>query len=138
VLKNFEIFEEIHIILDDVEIDLHNCYEFVGMHFNNTSLDIQLDWRRLDEDWVMKSAPRLVSMKFRDVTIIRLKFHKHRAHPEDRQTLSSIGFLHPDDIELMECDHFIENVQSYYHMIFEFEDDSAIKIYSETVTAVAS
>lgn len=74
--RDFEILHGIYLVQPPHELDLHNCFDFIGVDYSVEQRTLLLRWRRSNHEWVADGAPASVSIEFREVS-------EFRFHPRD-------------------------------------------------------
>ena len=115
------------LVLDGQTLDLHNNFVFRAFEYSAPEATASLSWTRSHGEWVTAGDPASIRILFTNVTFLKMElaFQGERTDPT---TLSFAGYLHADDDIVM--NGFLERheVQGRYHVIFGFEDGTAIKI----------
>ena len=68
---DFEIKDGIYLSQPPHELDLHNNFNFCGLHYSVEKRTLSLQWRRSTGDWVAAGTPASVSVEFREVSEFR-------------------------------------------------------------------
>ena len=69
--RNFEIKDGIYLLQPPHELDLHNNFDFCGLHYSIEDRTLSLRWRRSTGDWVAAGTPASVGVEFREVSDFR-------------------------------------------------------------------
>ena len=69
--RDFEIKDGIYLSQPPHELDLHNNFDFCGLHYSVEHRTLSLHWRRSTRDWVAGGTPASVSVEFRAVSEFR-------------------------------------------------------------------
>jgi hypothetical protein len=133
-LSNFEIGDNYAISMDSAWLDLHNDYDFKTYQYDATTSSAVLLWVRSKLGPSETSLAQNIAVRFVNVKLLKIELLAGAAISADAETLSFLGFLHPDDLEVMDGCLTQEESDSTYHMIFRFENGLSIKCFSETVT----
>ncbi len=122
--RNFEIRDNVTIVLNGASHDLHNDYDFSEFVF-----DIEADVFTLS--WQDRHNGRSLRLIFKEVSLLRMKESDPGFSKSERRTINVIGFAWPDEVDSMNT--FIPNLaDETYHLLIEFMDGSAIKVFSES------
>ena len=130
LLKNFRFEENYAIVYGDDWLDLHNDYDLQVLCYNALSNRVELRWNRAI-DHSVKATYSQVRLSFCNVLLLKTAFQATLDCMSDAPILEFVGFLHPDDIELMEGCLLQEESDSSYHIIFRFANGLAVKCFSE-------
>ena len=71
--RDFEISNAIYLVQSPHELDLHNNFDFLGLHYSVEGRTLLLRWRRSPGDWVACGTPAFVSIEFREVSEFRFE-----------------------------------------------------------------
>jgi len=131
---NFAVTANHSITVDHKHVlDLHNDFDFNSLIYDANLGQVSLSWTKSEGDWVAEAVPQKIKMNFDGVSFFSTQIIPKEHDKSDRLTLSFVGYLHPEDIGLMDgCLDERESDWSY-HMIFSFENGLAVKIYSDQV-----
>lgn len=115
----------------DIEVDLHNDYDFVGFEHSVEKSVFTLVWTRTKGSWVAENAPERISVSFSGLSFLKIR-HETESLGEP-STLEFAGYLHVEDSDLM--DGYLERaeVTGDHHHIFVFDGGLAIKLGAESV-----
>ena len=69
--RDFEIKDGIYLSQPPHELDLHNNFDFCGLHYSVEERTLSLHWRRSKGDWVAAGTPASVNVEFREVSEFR-------------------------------------------------------------------
>lgn len=133
---NFKIQSNHAIDIGNSILDLHNNYDFNGLTYNVPLNTIRFSWIKTDADWVPKDHPANIQVIFEGVKFFKTYFNTTEQQAEsDKLTLSFVGYLHPDDVDIMDGCLDEKEASNEFHIIFSFENGLSIKIYSENAKA---
>lgn len=65
--RDFEIKEGIYLSQPPYYLDLHNNFDFCGLHYSIKNRTLSLHWQRSSGNWVAVGTPESVSVEFREV-----------------------------------------------------------------------
>lgn len=115
-------------------IDLHNNFDFVGFKYSSETNSLSLLWLKAEGEWIRSDEFNKVEMAFKNVKFLKVSGDElKKGDVDSSKTLALLGYLHPDDVERMDGSLDEGAANSDYHMIFLFENDLAIKVYSSRV-----
>lgn len=60
--ENFSWSGSIYLHVGDLELDIHNCYDFCLTTYNVEARTVSLEWRRAKGDWVSETLPQHVRL----------------------------------------------------------------------------
>lgn len=132
---NFLVDNNYALDVDGRHIDLHNNFDFENVEYSIKKNRVSVSWVKTIGDWVQADEPEHVRIVFENVLFFKIQTGSSGTH-KDRRTLSFIGYLHPEDVELMDGCLDESEATFTYHMIFVFEDGLAIKIFSDKATCL--
>ena len=112
----------------DLELDLHNDYDFLGFESDMERKTLTLNWQRTEGEWVRESLPLAIEVEIRN--FVRMKFRPaaDSSALTGSQTLSFIGHLHPEEWDEMDGCLDDEHPPSDHDFIVGFEDGAAVKV----------
>lgn len=129
-LSNFEIRDGYAIVVDGRVLDLHNDFDFEEFRYDVVANRATLAWTATG---TRVSGGRRFSLNFDSVDFLKVEGPGSDHEPDDARVLAFLGFLHPDQADVM--DGFLEknDGDGTYHMIIALESNLAIKIHAEEV-----
>ncbi len=95
--NEFNIKDSIYLISEDYELDLHNDYNFEGIHYSVVERRATLLWKRSDGDWVSHTAPISVEIEFRGVSRFQFLPRDPKIPFSEDDCLSTAGYWTDDD-----------------------------------------
>ena len=134
--KNFTVTSPISIQIGKAHVDLHNDFEFHQLVFDLSERKCLLIWS--DEKNDASVARDHLRITFHNVKIFSVRERQPEYPLKEDQNLSFVGYLHPDDLSIMNGFLPEENSSNNFHMIFGFESGFSIKLYADEVTAELS
>lgn len=90
--RDFSIASGIYLIQHPHELDLHNDFDFTGLHYSIDERTLLLCWRRSLGEWVSSSVPPAVSIEFREVSEFRFFPRDERLPFTEDDCVSSFGY----------------------------------------------
>lgn len=132
-LVNFKIADSIAIESGAQYFDLHSNYDFRGFAFNTKDNSLTLEWTKCTGAWAEKENVNFLKMMFDKVSVFAVKSRDIDIPSSENETLAYVGFLHPDDTELMEGFLPPEYNSGEHHLVFGFESELVIKVFSKSV-----
>jgi len=95
--RNFEIANGIYLVQPPYELDLHNNFDFTGLHYSVKDRTLLLNWRRSDGDWVASGTPSSVSVEFREISEFRFLPRNAGLPFSEDECVSSFGYWTDED-----------------------------------------
>lgn len=130
---NFNLADSIGLSYKGSYFDLHSNFDFSSMHYNADDQSLILSWIKSHEEWAKIETCNEVSIIFKLVEVLKIIPREDDKPKSEDTTLSFMGYLHPDDLDIMNGFLPTEQKSEDYHMIFGFESGLSIKVYAETV-----
>ncbi len=96
-LENFKWQKGIYIKINDLELDMHNCYDFNSVTYDVAKREIILMWNRHDGDWVNKSDPEEVKITVTGVEKFQINPRDAEIPFTEDNCLSSFGYITDED-----------------------------------------
>jgi len=139
-LINFKLSED-HIAIETKEgkyFDLHNNYEFVNFNYLFDKRYFEINWTKSNGDWVQASDPEELKMKFKNVSILRIKEIDQNEdallkHKSDDLSLSIIGFTSKDDVKFLGYLAEVNSTDENNPIAIQTQNGQGFIILSETV-----
>lgn len=129
MIRNFDISDNIALNCGDRYFDLHNDFRFIGL-----VLDIPNDF--LDLNWESRRESKALTLRYSGLLFFKVRQADPGYPSSERAVLNAVGFAWPDETEAMSS--FIPNASdNSYHMIFEFMDGFAVRVFAETANLEA-
>ena len=95
--RDFEIKDGICLVQPPHELDLHNAFDFLGLHYSVADRTLLLQWRRSEREGVPPSRPRSVAIEFRGVTEFRFQPRDPHIPFTEDDCLSTFGYWTSED-----------------------------------------
>ena len=115
-------------------LDLHNCYDFVCLHYMLATKQVELVWKKSTQPWAATSSLPGLRLIFKDVSFFHIK-ERDGSYPQtDDECLASVSF-HPVEAR-DEFDTICVSSTSTDDLTFFFESEWGIKLNAETVELV--
>ena len=132
---NFEIEENYAVRLNGIHIDLHNNFKFNKI--SETENSINIEFVKLNEDWIHENEFKKVSFLHNNVTFKYLETGDNSKFPEDENTLSEITFF-PKTIREVN-DEFTQHKKPNKNddIIYNFENGKLFRINCERIELTA-
>lgn len=128
ILKNFKIQESYGIEYEGEFLDLHSNYDFVKYSYNVSCQSAELEWVKNAGEWATKEQFKKLILKFNSVSFFAVKARDEQQPYSEDKCLSHIGYLHPDDTEIMNGFLPEKMARDGYHLVLGFESDLFIKL----------
>jgi hypothetical protein len=91
--RDFEIRSGIYLVQPPYELDLHNNFDFCGLHYSIEGRTLSLEWRRSNGDWVAAGTPPSVTVEFREVSEFRFLPRDAKVPFTEDDCVSTFGYL---------------------------------------------
>jgi len=124
--KNFSIISSIEVVKAGDSFDLHNDFDL-------SKLEIDFQKNNLSLLWLSRSSSSCLqlSIVFKQIKYFNaLGFDEEMPRAEDRR-LSFLGYLHPEDVNIMNGFLPEESYADGHHIIFSFEGGLTLKLLAE-------
>jgi hypothetical protein len=95
--RDFEITQGIYLVKPPHELDLHNCFEFLGLDYSVEHRTLLLRWRRSGGEWVASDTPAAVTIEFREVSEFRFQPRDAALPFTEDDCVSSFGCWRDED-----------------------------------------
>ncbi|MEP4149962.1 MAG: hypothetical protein ABJL73_01580 [Lentilitoribacter sp.] len=129
---NFSVDSNYALNIGGQHIDLHNNFDFRNLEYLSEENALSVSWVKTKGDWVQSNEAENLQIVFEDVLFLKIQGNVSNTLA-DRKNLSFIGYLHPEDEDLMDGCLDESEANSTYHMIFAFENSLIVKIFSSKV-----
>lgn len=116
-------------------LDIHNNFDFRNLKFSPSDDCLHLEWSKTNGDWLPKDEIDGFQLKFRGVRFLKTDGRFGEQHADNRHLLYC-GYLHPEDVEVMDGCLDEEESKPDYHMIFVFTGGLSIKLYADVVSYI--
>lgn len=136
LLENFKIVDSIAIEFVGAYLDLHSNFDFINLAYNIDERVAELDWKKCSGEWAKLEQYSKLKLIFKTVELFSVNPRECKKPFSEDDSLSYIGYLHPEDLSMMEGFLPPEQADDNYHMILGFESGLAIKLYSESVLLI--
>jgi len=132
LLTNFKVEENYAIFSDGKFLDLHNDFDFVGFDYDSQTNCVKLNWVRAKHT-TENTHVFNVTLRCHSTRLFKVELPEDQYDDTSAKTLEFLGFLHPDDLDVMSGCLLQEEANDDYHLILRFESGCAIKIYGSEV-----
>ena len=95
--RDFEIKGGIYLVQPPHELDLHNAFDFLGLHYSVADRTLLLQWRRSEREGVPPSRPTSVAIEFRGVTEFLFRPRDPQIPFTEDDCLSTFGYWTNED-----------------------------------------
>lgn len=127
--KQFKIDHSIAIEMDGKYIDLHNFYSFEGFIIDIPKNEVKLKWTKL-EKWDEERGDKYVCIVFENISFFNMSDDFFKVNPK---RLEEIGYKECHDFDYDWLNNEYQSKEDY-HMVFRFEQDEYLRVYSEKIT----
>lgn len=66
-LINFVLKDQIYLVQGDLELDLHNDYDFIEYKYDVVRRNAILKWKKTKGDWVVKGIPGYIKIEISEI-----------------------------------------------------------------------
>jgi len=95
--RNFEIRNGVNLVQPPHKLDLHNNFDFQGLHYSVEERTLLLNWRRSQGEGVASGSPASVSIEFREVTEFRFQPRDSELPFTEDDCVSTFGYWTDED-----------------------------------------
>ncbi len=133
LIENFKVVDSIAIEIDGVYLDLHSNFDFIKLSYDIGKRCVELEWNKCSGEWAKAEKNERLKMVFKSVDVFRTHSRDSKKPFSEDACLSYIGFLHSDDLAIMDGFLPAEDSDENYHMILGFESGFAVKIFAKSI-----
>ena len=131
---NFEIEESIGLRFEGKNLDLHNCYDFIGFHHHAGGRQLVLTFTKAHAEWVKEHDPEKLTVIHHDVTYLDIKYlNETYEFPNDDKSLEDITFFPSHDRKTNDQIVLQNSPSSNDDIIYIFQSDYYIRIGCKTI-----
>lgn len=132
ISNNLKWIGPVELLVDDIYLDLHNCFDFMSVTHNVDRRELTLNWRRGFGDWITPSLPGHLAMCFADVFHLMIRPRDVLLPFSEDDCLASFGFCNEGDEDQ---DQFFGDfdVDPKWLWSFEFESRAEIIVGAQSV-----
>ncbi|MDT8397061.1 MAG: hypothetical protein RQ899_00390 [Pseudomonadales bacterium] len=136
-LKNFKIAADRTAFEREGEYyDLHNCYDFVGFHYEALKKQLSFDWKIKVSETKSTHGADVICLVVNEAYFFELVEQGRDMKNTEHDRLSSVGFLWHGLFEEMGVCFSHQPDEASTHLMLEFESGLAIKVKGESVTLI--
>jgi hypothetical protein len=132
-LVDFSIDENHGLCVGACQVDLHNDYNFTGFKYDPCNNFAEFQWLRADTASPL-ALHRTVILRFIELRVFFAAMEYRADTVNDSETLDFIGFLHSEDVDVMNGCLTQSEADSTYHLIIRFLNGMTFKCYANSVT----
>ena len=111
-------------------MDLHNNFNFAGLTYEVSEQRIELEWYRVLGEWSRNERYEKIKLIFDAVSVFCVHARDQAKPFSEDECLSYIGYLHPDDMDVMDGFLPVDQSSDGCHIVLGFEGGLVIKLYS--------
>jgi hypothetical protein len=100
---NFKINNNTAIDFEEIHVDLHNNFDFIGFEYLLKGRTIFLRWTKSDGEWVHKDEFAGLILTHKNVTFLKITEQDENSTPEDDCCLGEITFFPSSAREFVDC-----------------------------------
>ena len=128
---NFEIEENYAVRFNELHIDLHNNFDFVGV--SKTKKDLSIGFIQAEGDWIKEDELKSLSFEFENISYEYYEDGDSEAPKEDKKRLEEISFLSSEAREINNGIILQSKPTDKDDLIFVFGDGKVIRIGCQKV-----
>lgn len=128
--KNFVVRSTVEIESAGAIYDLHNDFDCNFIRFNPLSSSLTLSWVSLADE-------KFLEICFESIELLMLRGMDAKMPRKEDRRLSFMGYVNPEDLDLM--DGFLPEdlAEEGFHFIFSFEGGVVIKLQCQSAKVMA-
>ncbi len=131
-LSNFIIAKDnIALEIDDLYLDLHNCYDFIGFKYDALNRTLEFNWQQNKGEWVQEGLPFNVTLVMEGVYLFAAQGRDPEMPFTEDDCLSSIGFTWNEDLDELVEYHSNEPKDGCTHLNLVLMSGFEVKIGAE-------
>jgi hypothetical protein len=137
-LINFKVNEDnISIDIKDINLDLHNNFDFQNIKYDVKNRSICLYWTKTKGAWlseeVSNKLPNNIMLEFLEVSLFKFEERDSKKPFTEDDCLSMLGFLPNDAWEHFDGAYSSMPESEGDHLLMDFMSGAALKIQSTSV-----
>jgi len=134
IFENLKWTGSVELLVAEVHLDLHNCYDFASFKHDIQKRELILIWRRGTGDWVDASLPSQFTLNFFDVYHLKIEPRDHQLPFTEDDCLEEFGFY--SDAETNEDPFFREfDIDPNWLWSFTFQSKAEIVVGAKLAKA---
>jgi len=133
--KNFKISQNIYIVTNGHELDLHNNYDFCGFAFDGMQQSLRLSWQKTKGEWVQANDPPTLELRAIGVRSFQVTPRDPKLPFSEDNCLSDIAFL-CDEPWCKEPFAVDTTPDESWKWVFQFMSGSSIVIDADEIEAI--
>lgn len=133
-LIGFKLQDQIAILTNDgYYFDLHSNFDFTNLEYDAINKIIIFTWKKSIGNWAKEEKIGNIQIKFQDVSFFVVHQKKYIKKTDNDQTLSFIGYLHPEDLDINDGSLLTNREHKSFHIILGFESGMSVRIFANEV-----
>lgn len=137
ISSNLKWVGSVEILIGDVCLDLHNCYDLVSFQHHVRNQELKLNWRRGKGDWIDPSLPSQVTICFHKVFYLEIEPRDLRISHSEDDCLETFGFYSDSDHKKNEDFFFVETaIDPKWLWSFVFQSRAEIIVGAQSVAGI--
>lgn len=97
MIRDFAFTDVIYLVQGPHRLDLHNDFDFCGLHYSVEARTLSLNWRRSTGAWVHLSNPASVEVEFLNVSEFRFLPRDPELSFTEDDCVSTLGYWFDQD-----------------------------------------
>ncbi len=131
-LSNFKIAKDnIALEIDDLYLDLHNCYDFIGFKYDVLNRTLEFNWQQNKGEWIQEGLPFNVTLIMEGVYLFKAQERDPEMPFTEDDCLSSIGFICKENLDELVEYYSNEPKDDCTHLNLVFMSGFEVKIGAE-------
>ncbi|WP_426492393.1 hypothetical protein [Hymenobacter sp. 102] len=138
-LENFEFGDDsISIEWSGIYLDIHNCFDFVGLQHQVADQTVILFWQRSSESWAQSTPVGGFKLIFNQTTYFRIA-PRDAEYPLTEDTcLRDLSFVPQTERDDFDNVYFLKERSQTDDLKFVFQSEFGIKLNAHTATFVVT
>lgn len=132
---NFAIEKSSSFMVPGRVLDVHNNFDFSNLDYSILDDVLILSWVKTKGEWVPEDEVNEFDLIFERIHLLKIDGVLGAIDSANRN-LSYCGYLHPDDINVMDGCLDEHESEFNYHLIFVFDGNFTLKLYADKVSYV--
>ena len=127
---NFKLKDEIYLVFDGLQLDLHNIYDFIGLEYLIENRTAKLIWKRGHGECIEETLPMKIEICFKNVSFLEFRPRDPEMPFSEDDCLDRAGYL----LDGEWCEEEVIPDPNW-KIAFEFQSGAIIAIKAEIGTA---
>ena len=133
---NFKMEEGYAVDYNGEHIDLHNCFDFVGITEDTARDELKMEWKKTIGDWVREDEYDSLTFVFKNISYKYIDEGNEYDVPENKSGMSEISVFPSTERDVNDCFIFKAVPGEEDDMMFDFVNGKVIRICCEVVELI--